>query len=289
MEDVQSRCELFERQRRLAKTLSVARGTDFDSIAPVLAAVVIGIEEINPHLTFRVERGPENGNGVPADKPGGTIGHRNTRRLRVDQRLIAVVVGVIAGIEMPDKAFQIMQLASGHIHVNGKSAPGRPAVELRVHPFVGIALAADAQPAHLHINAVQMRHYNQGDRIQIEGYLGRDTADTAGRRHRLAFKVNDDLIVSGSPGHHLQEIIRIVIGPHRESTGRLAGRIVALPHAQRLAQHIQHALNQPGIGLRLVAIGQFKSLPRMGAQREPCLAPQTRRNRRLIKNTPLQQ
>ena len=154
---------------------------------------------------------------------------------------------------------------------------------------MGITLAPDTQSAHLHINAIQVWHHHQRDRVQVQGNLRSDTAGTLRRGHGLAFKMNDYFIIPGSPGHHLQEIVRIVVGPHRQSTSRLTGRVVALPYAQRLAQHIQYALNQPGIRLRLIAIGQFKSLPGMRTQRQPCLTPKTRRYRRLIENAPLQQ
>ena len=108
MINIQPRCKAFERQRCFTKAFTVTRGADNDAVAPILAAIVVGIIKINPHNVRWVEGGPQNGDRVPANKACCAIGDRNARWLGMNQRLVAIVVGVIAGIEV---AYKIIHIA----------------------------------------------------------------------------------------------------------------------------------------------------------------------------------
>src|SRR5690554_6103107 len=144
MVDVQARSELFKRQRRFPEALTKARSADLHTVAPVLAAVVVRIKEIHPHLTVRVQRNPENGNCMPANEAGGAVGNRDTGRLRVNQWLVAVVVRVVTGVEVADKAFEVGQFSGGHVDVDGKAPASGPTMKFRVNPLMGVAFTAYA-------------------------------------------------------------------------------------------------------------------------------------------------
>src|SRR5690554_3461905 len=93
MEDVEARGELLEGQGGLAGALAAAGGADLYAVVPVLAAVVVGVVEVDPHHVGGVQGDAQHGDGMPANEAGGAVGDRDARRLGVDQRLVAVVVG----------------------------------------------------------------------------------------------------------------------------------------------------------------------------------------------------
>src|SRR5690606_5404888 len=111
-----------------------------DAITPVLTAVVVGIIKIHPHALLRIEGDTQYGNGVPTDKAGGAVSHRNAGRLWMNQRLVAIVIGVISSIKMADEVIQIDQRTRSNIDIDAKPAARPPAVKLRVHPAMGISL-----------------------------------------------------------------------------------------------------------------------------------------------------
>ena len=68
MEDVEPRGELRKGERRLAKAFTIACGADQNAIAPILATVIVGIEEVDPHGVIGAKRGAQNRDRVPTDE-----------------------------------------------------------------------------------------------------------------------------------------------------------------------------------------------------------------------------
>lgn len=60
----------------------------------------------------------------------------------------------------------------------------------------------------------------------------------------LALKTHNNVVVTGSPGHQLQQEIGVVKGPHGKTDDRLARRIIALANTQRLSQKAQYTGQQ---------------------------------------------
>eukprot|EP01093_Parvamoeba_rugata_P014203 TRINITY_DN4570_c0_g2_i1.p2 TRINITY_DN4570_c0_g2~~TRINITY_DN4570_c0_g2_i1.p2 ORF type:complete len:157 (+),score=14.69 TRINITY_DN4570_c0_g2_i1:90-560(+) len=143
-----------------------------DALAPVLAAVVVGVEKVDAHGLGGVHGDPLDGDGVPAEKARGAVGHRDTGRLWIDHGNVAVIERVIGGVEIPDKPFEVFQAAGENVHGDAKSVANVVAVKLGVDPFVGILSAANTAPPHFKIDTVQMRHGQQGYGIDIHGRFG---------------------------------------------------------------------------------------------------------------------
>jgi len=181
----------------------VSAGGHNNVIAPVLAAVIVGVEKIRPHHVFLIQGDSQQGNGVPAYKASRGVCHGNTGGLRVYHRLVAIVVRVITGVEITQERLVLRQQPAGNVHGDMKTPSYPPAVKLRIDPPVGIFAAFHAQLAHGHINAIQVWCHHQGNRIDIQHpTLGQSFHGLPGG-DRLSLEMHHHFVIPRGPGNHL--------------------------------------------------------------------------------------
>ena len=143
-------------------------GRNHNAIAPVLATVVIGIEEVDPHDLLLVHRNTYQRHGMPANEVGVAVGNGNSRRLRVNHWLIAVEQGMKAGVETTQERIVIAQFSGSNINGDDEITAYPPTVELGIDPAVRIFCAVVAQSPHFPIDPIQVGHKNHGYRVRIQ-------------------------------------------------------------------------------------------------------------------------
>ena len=247
----------------------MALGRGHNPLTPVLPAVVIRVEEIDPHDLIRIQRQPLDGDRVPAEKARGTVGHRNTGGLWVDDRNIAVVEGVVGRVKVADKPFKVLQATGEHIHGDTEAVPHTVPVEFGVDPFVRILSAPGAAPAHLKVDAIQVRHGQQRNGIHIHRGLGSQAGAQIPRRHTVALKAHHHLVITRGPGQDLEQFRGHVVGPHGQRPRRLTGRIVPLPDPQWLPKHVEHIGKQKAFRRTAAAKDGFNLAGRRLTERQP--------------------
>ena len=225
---------------------------------------------------------------MPADEAGGAVGHRQAHRLRIDQRLVAVVQRVVAGVEVAHERFVVTEIAGGQVHRQLEPAAHPPAVEFRIDPAVRVVAPVRAQRAHGVIDAVQVGHQHRRHCVHVQRRDRRRGQRQLLGGEALALEVHHQVVVAGGPDDHLQQIVRIVVGPHGNRPRRLAGGVVALADAQRQTEHAEHAGDQLHLGRPDVAQCLDDGGVGVGAQGLAQLPPQRRRHRRREQHAPFQ-
>ena len=79
---------------------------------------------------------------MPAEKARRTVGHGDPRRLRIDDRNIAVVIGVIGRIEVPNEGLMLLQFSGKDIDGNAEPMTDLLTMKLGVDPLVRIFSSA---------------------------------------------------------------------------------------------------------------------------------------------------
>ena len=98
---------------------------------------------------------------MSADEAGGAVGNGDTGRLVVNHRNVAVVVGVIAGVEVPDEIVVVGDFPSMDVGHHLEAVADPPAIELRVDPAVGVVVTVFAAPPHLTVYPVEVGNQDQ--------------------------------------------------------------------------------------------------------------------------------
>lgn len=132
-----------------------------NTLAPILAAIVVGVEEVDAYLAIVIKVAPDNGYGMAPNQAPFAVGNRGTGGLRMNNVDVAVVMRVITGIKMANEAFMITDLAGFPANHTEKIMPYPRTIHFRVNPAVKVVIAYPAQAPHLAINAVKMRYQNQ--------------------------------------------------------------------------------------------------------------------------------
>ena len=147
-------------------------------------------------------------------------------------------------------------------------------MKLGIDPAVRIPGTIRATATHLGIDPVEVGNEQLRDGVEVDRRGCGDAACTVLGRDRLTFEVHHDLVVSGRPDDHLQQVVRVVVRPHGQRSRRLAGGIVALSDAERLAQHRDQPAEQSSFRLRRWAEQIDESLSHPGIELQLHLTPQ---------------
>jgi len=98
-------------------------------MAPVLAAIVVGIEKIDAHDMLQVQRHTSDCDRMPANKTTAYVRYGNASGLGMDQGAVTVVGRVVNCDEVTNESLVVKQLSGRNVNGETATASNPPAVD----------------------------------------------------------------------------------------------------------------------------------------------------------------